>query len=29
MLAAQSQVEGIPLLSADPMFHSFGIAAMW
>jgi PIN domain nuclease of toxin-antitoxin system len=29
MLAAQSIVEGIPLVSADPVFRSFGTAVMW
>ncbi len=29
MLAAQSQVEGIPLLSADPVFQTFGTAVIW
>jgi PIN domain nuclease of toxin-antitoxin system len=29
MLAAQSQVEGIPLLSADPVFATFGTVLMW
>jgi PIN domain nuclease of toxin-antitoxin system len=29
ILAAQSQVEGIPLVSADRAFADFGIAVMW
>lgn len=29
MLAAQSQVEGMPLISADPIFSIFGVAVMW
>jgi PIN domain nuclease of toxin-antitoxin system len=29
ILAAQSQIEGIPLVSADPVFRAFGIAVMW
>ncbi|HKM88612.1 MAG TPA: type II toxin-antitoxin system VapC family toxin [Xanthobacteraceae bacterium] len=29
MLAAQSQVEGMPLVSADPVFRGFGTAVMW
>jgi PIN domain nuclease of toxin-antitoxin system len=29
MLAAQSQVEGIPLLSADPVFRSLGTSVIW
>ena len=29
MLAAQSQVEGIPLVSADPVFRSFGTSVIW
>jgi PIN domain nuclease of toxin-antitoxin system len=29
MLAAQSQVEGIPLVSADPVFRAFAIAVIW
>jgi PIN domain nuclease of toxin-antitoxin system len=29
ILAAQSQVEGIPLVSADPVFRAFGMAVMW
>lgn len=29
MLAAQSQVEGIPLISADPVFRAFGTTAIW
>jgi len=29
MLAAQSQVEGIPLVSADPAFDTLGTPVMW
>jgi PIN domain nuclease of toxin-antitoxin system len=29
MLAAQAQLEGIPLLSADPVFRSFGTPVIW
>lgn len=29
MLAAQSQVEGIPLVSADPVFRAFGTSLVW
>jgi PIN domain nuclease of toxin-antitoxin system len=29
ILAAQSQVEGMPLLSADRIFRIFGTAVMW
>jgi PIN domain nuclease of toxin-antitoxin system len=29
MLAAQAQVEGIPLVSADPVFRSFGTPVIW
>jgi PIN domain nuclease of toxin-antitoxin system len=29
ILAAQSQIEGIPLMSADPVFRSFGTSVMW
>ena len=29
LLAAQSQIERIPLVSADPVFRSFGTAVMW
>jgi PIN domain nuclease of toxin-antitoxin system len=29
MLAAQSQIEGIPLVSADPVFRAFGTAIIW
>jgi PIN domain nuclease of toxin-antitoxin system len=29
MLAAQSQVENVPLVTADPAFRSFGIAVIW
>lgn len=29
MLAAQSQVERIPLVSADPVFRSFGTEVIW
>jgi len=29
ILAAQSQVEGMPLISADPVFREFGIPVMW
>jgi hypothetical protein len=29
MLAAQSQIEGIPLVTADPVFKSFGTKVIW
>lgn len=29
ILAAQSQIEGMPLLTADPVFRSFGVTVMW
>jgi PIN domain nuclease of toxin-antitoxin system len=29
MLTAQAQVEGIPLVSADPVFRSFGTPVIW
>lgn len=29
LLAAQSQIEGVPLITADPVFREFGIAVMW
>jgi PIN domain nuclease of toxin-antitoxin system len=29
MLAAQSQVEGVPLLTADPAFRNFGTSVIW
>jgi hypothetical protein len=29
MLAAQAQIEGIPLLSADPVFRLFGTWVVW
>jgi PIN domain nuclease of toxin-antitoxin system len=29
MLAAQSQVEAIPLLTADPAFKEFGVRVIW
>jgi PIN domain nuclease of toxin-antitoxin system len=29
LLAAQSQIEGIPLISADPVFRTFGTIVMW
>jgi PIN domain nuclease of toxin-antitoxin system len=29
LLAAQSQIEGIPLITADPVFRGFGTAVMW
>lgn len=29
MLAAQAQVEGIPLVTADPVFHAFGVRVLW
>jgi PIN domain nuclease of toxin-antitoxin system len=29
LLAAQSQIEGVPLLTADPVFHAFGTTVMW
>ena len=29
MLAAQAQVEGIPLVTADPVFRSLGVRVLW
>jgi PIN domain nuclease of toxin-antitoxin system len=29
MLAAQSQVENIPLVTADPLFRAFGTRVLW
>ena len=29
MLAAQSRLEGIPLVTADPAFRAFGIDVLW
>jgi PIN domain nuclease of toxin-antitoxin system len=29
ILAAQSQIEGVPLITADPVFRDFGTAVMW
>lgn len=29
MLAAQSSIEGLPLISRDPAFEAFGIATIW
>jgi PIN domain nuclease of toxin-antitoxin system len=29
MLAAQSQVEGVPLVTADPAFGAFGTSVIW
>jgi PIN domain nuclease of toxin-antitoxin system len=29
LLAAQAQIEGIPLVSADPVFRSFGTPVIW
>ena len=29
MLAAQAQIEGIPLVTADPTFRSFGTQVLW
>ena len=29
MLAAQSQVEGLPLVTADPAFRAFGTSVIW
>jgi PIN domain nuclease of toxin-antitoxin system len=29
LLAAQSQIEGLPLVTADPVFRRFGTAVMW
>lgn len=29
MLAAQAQVEGIPLVTADPVFRAFGVRVVW
>jgi PIN domain nuclease of toxin-antitoxin system len=29
MLAAQSEIEGIPLITADPIFAHFGTQVVW
>jgi len=29
MLAAQAQVEGIPLATVDPIFEQFGVSVLW
>jgi PIN domain nuclease of toxin-antitoxin system len=29
LLAAQSQIEGLPLVSADTIFRRFGLTVMW
>jgi PIN domain nuclease of toxin-antitoxin system len=29
MLAAQAQVEGVPLVTADPIFSDFGVHVIW
>jgi PIN domain nuclease of toxin-antitoxin system len=29
MLAAQSQIEGMPLVTADPVFKAFGTKVIW
>jgi len=29
MLAAQAQIEGVPLVSADPIFSEFGVPVIW
>jgi PIN domain nuclease of toxin-antitoxin system len=29
ILAAQSQIEGIPLVTADPVFRTFGTRVLW
>jgi PIN domain nuclease of toxin-antitoxin system len=29
MLAAQAQVEGIPLVTADPVFRALGVRVLW
>jgi len=29
MLAAQAQVEGIPLVTADPLFRGLGVRVLW
>jgi PIN domain nuclease of toxin-antitoxin system len=29
MLAAQAQIEDIPLVSADPVFRTFGVRVIW
>lgn len=29
LLAAQSQIEGLQLISADPVFRAFGTAVLW
>lgn len=29
LLAAQSQIDGLPLVTADPVFRAFGTSVMW
>jgi hypothetical protein len=29
MLAAQAQIEGLRLVTADPAFRAFGVNALW
>ena len=29
MLAAQAQIEGVPLLTADPAFRTLGVQILW
>jgi PIN domain nuclease of toxin-antitoxin system len=29
MLAAQAEIEGIPLVTADPTFHEFDVQTLW
>ncbi len=29
MLAAQAEIEGVPLLSRDPALHAFGVEVLW
>jgi PIN domain nuclease of toxin-antitoxin system len=29
LLAAQSQIEGVPLITADPVFRAFGTSVLW
>ncbi len=29
LLAAQSQIEGVPLVTADPVFRAFGTTVLW
>jgi PIN domain nuclease of toxin-antitoxin system len=29
MLAAQAEIEGIPLVTADPIFHQFNVQTLW